>query len=397
MPFIVRRISRMNIMFWTMQILLLSWILMIKENYYKVMFLLVGRLVCGMCGGVFCVLTPIYVAEIASKEIRGRLLAFFQLLINCGVMYAFYIAHVLDENKTVCRYSIICGLACLSIALVKLLPESPLYYLSRNDEINAEKSLRWYRGDTYDVQHEISETKRLIPATRSRQFSLKLLRNRRVLRSIATCFGVILGQHLSGVNMMIFYALMLFDTSGSGELTGSEQTLVVGAVQILVSLLAAFLVDVLGRRILLTASSLLMGLFLILLGWFFSLRDSDPEYDDIYYWMSPTWITLIFASFNLGLGPISWSLLGDTLPQELKTPVVSGAVALGWLFSLMATLTFDEIIISLGDTKVMWLSSAICWLIALFCAIVVKDNTGKSLIEIQEDFRVTPNRGIEET
>lgn len=132
-------------------------------------------------------------------------------------------------------------------------------------------------------------------------------------------------------------------------------------------------------------------------GWFFSLRDSDPEYDDIYFWMSPTWITMIFASFNLGLGPISWSLLGDTLPQELKTPVVSGAVALGWLFSLMATLTFDEIIISLGDTKVMWLSSAVCWLIALFCAIVVKDNTGKSLIEIQEDFRLTPNRGIEET
>ena len=65
---------------------------------------------------------------------------------------------------------------------------------------------------------------------------------------------------------MIFYALILFDTSGSGELTGSEQTLVIGAVQILVSLLAAFLVDVLGRRILLTLSSLLMGLFLILLG-----------------------------------------------------------------------------------------------------------------------------------
>lgn len=98
------------------------------------------------------------------------------------------------------------------------------------------------------------------------QFSLRLLKNRRVLRSMVTCFGIILGQHLCGVNMMIFYALMLFETTGSGELTGSEQTLVVGAVQILVCLLAAFLVDVLGRRILLTVSSLFMGLFLILLG-----------------------------------------------------------------------------------------------------------------------------------
>lgn len=113
--------------------------------------------------------------------------------------------------------------------------------------------------------------------------------------------------------------------------------------------------------------------------------------------MSPTWITLIFAAFNLGLGPISWSLLGDTLPEELKTSVVSMAVAFGWLISMMGTLTFDEMIISLGSTKVMWLSAAICWLIALFCAIVVKDNTGKSLIEIQEEFRIESNGGLEET
>ena len=65
------------------------------------------------------------------------------------------------------RYSAICGFACLSIAPAILLPESPLYYLSRDDELSAEKSLRWYRGDTYDVQHEISETKRLVLAARS--------------------------------------------------------------------------------------------------------------------------------------------------------------------------------------------------------------------------------------
>lgn len=144
-------------------------------------------------------------------------------------------------------------------------------------------------------------------------------------------------------------------------------------------------------------SLLFIPFLLSIPGWFFSLRDADPENDDIYFWMSPTWITLIFASFNLGLGPISWSLLGDTLPEQLKTPVVSVAVAFGWLISLMATLTFDEMIISLGGTKVMWLSAAICWLTGLFCAIVAKDNTGKSLIEIQENFRIESNRDLART
>ncbi|CAK9811553.1 Facilitated trehalose transporter Tret1 [Anthophora plagiata] len=395
MPFIVRRISRINILFVTMFVLVLTWTIVIGCGQ-KVFLMIAGRLICGICGGLACVMTPMYVAEIASKEIRGHLLAFFHVLVNFGIMYAFIVAHAIDEEKTIWMYTKICGLACLSIAPAKYLPESPLYYLSRNDENNAEKSLRWYRGDTYDIQHEISEMKRLLLTSRSKMFNLKLLRNRRVLRSIATCFGVIASQHLCGVNMMIFYALTFFDISGSGELTGSEQTLVVGAVQILTSILAAYLVGVLGRRILLTVSTLLMGVFLILLGWFFKLRDTDPENDDIYFWMAPTWATLIFSAFNLGLGPISWSILGDTLPEELKVPVVSGAVAFGWLISLVATLTFEEMIIKLGGTKVMWLSAAICWLIALFCAIVVKDTSGKSLIEIQEDFQIETNRNAQQ-
>ncbi|CAK9800912.1 Facilitated trehalose transporter Tret1 [Anthophora quadrimaculata] len=397
-PFIVGRITRINILFITMFLLVLTWTIVIGRGQ-TVFLMITGRLICGICGGLACVVTPMYVAEIASKEIRGHLLAYFHILVNFGIMYAFIVAHSIDEESTISMYSKICGLACLSIAPAKYLPESPLYYLSKNDENNAEKSLRWYRGDTYDIQHEISEMKRLLLASRTKLFqlsSLKLLRNRRVLRSIATCFGVMASQHLCGANMMIFYALTFFDMSGSGELTGSEQTLVVGAVQIFVSILAAYLVSILGRRILLTVSTLLMGVFLILLGYFFKLRDADPENDDIYFWMAPTWATLIFAAYNLGLGPISWSILGDTLPEELKVPVASSAVAFGWLISLIATLTFEDMIIKLGGTKVMWLSAAICWLIALFCAIVVKDTSGKSLIEIQEDFQIEPNRNAQQ-
>ncbi|XP_076625128.1 facilitated trehalose transporter Tret1 [Colletes latitarsis] len=395
-PFLVGRVGRPTIMSATMPIYALGWILICFSGM-KTVYLIIGRILCGVCGGMFCILTPCYVAEIADKKIRGRLLAFFQIFLNCGVMYTFVTAHAIGEQETMWRYGSICGIACFLIIPTKSLPESPLYYLSKNDEINAEKSLRWCRGDSYNIQDEIDEMKRLILMTRPKKLSLKMLTNRRVLRSLVTCFGVTLGQQFSGVNMMIFYALTLFNTIGSGELTGSEQTLVVGAVQILASLLAAFLVDVLGRRILLTVSTLLMGLFLILLGWFFSLRDTDPEYDDIYFWMAPTWITLFFAAFNLGLGPISWSLLGDLLPVEVKVSAGAMAVALGWLVALLSTLTFDEMIISLGSTKAMWLTAGICWLVSLFCAIVAKDTTGKSLTEIQEDFGIEFNRDIEET
>ncbi|XP_076645043.1 facilitated trehalose transporter Tret1 [Halictus rubicundus] len=396
-PFVVKWCTRTTAMFGTMPVLALGWTFICVAGQQAIL-LMIGRVICGVTSGVFCVLTPLYVAEVADKKIRGRLLSFFQVFINLGIMYAFLVAHVIGEQETVWKYSSICGIACFSIGLAKLLPESPFYYLSRNDEINAEKSLRWYRGNTSDIEHEVSEMKRLVRMTQPKKSCFKLIKNHRVLRSFVACLGVVLGHQLSSVNVMIFYALTLFNTIGSGELTGSEQTLLVASVQILASLVATFLVDMLGRRILLAVSTLLMGLFLILLGWFFSLRDEDPEYEEIYSWMSPAWIILFFGAFNIGLGPISWSLLGDVLPLEVRLPVAAGVVSLGWLVSLIATLTFDEMIIALGTTKAMWLSAGICWLTTLFSAIVVKDSTGKSLIEIQEEhFGQESDRAVEGT
>lgn len=73
-------------------------------------------------------------------------------------------------------------------------------------------------------------------------------------------------QQLSGINVIIPNALMVFNVGGSGDMSGSQQTVVVGAVQIVSCILATTLVDIVGRRILATVSSIIMGLLLILLG-----------------------------------------------------------------------------------------------------------------------------------
>jgi len=90
--------------------------------------------------------------------------------------------------------------------------------------------------------------------------------NRHIVRSFFMCLFAFLSQQMSGVNVMIFHALVLFNLSGSGNMTGSEETLVIGALQILSCFLAMCLINILGRRILLVVSVTLMGLFSILLG-----------------------------------------------------------------------------------------------------------------------------------
>lgn len=127
-------------------------------------------------------------------------------------------------------------------------------------------------------------------------------------------------------------------------------------------------------------------------GWFYEVRDRDPEYDDIYFWMPPTWTTLFLAAFNMGVGPISWALLGDAFPMEIRVTAVACVAALNWLLSLIATMTFGEMLDVLGVQKTLWLFAGFCWLAGAFCALFVKDTRGCSLAKIQESFAIEDRR-----
>ncbi|RLU26857.1 hypothetical protein DMN91_000655 [Ooceraea biroi] len=390
-PFLMKYLDCTVIMLLTVPGFIVGWTFVCFADQ-EVSLFIIGRFICGTSGGAFCVLTPIYIAEIADRNSRERLLTYFHLLINCGIMYAFVIAHVLDEHDTVWRYSLACAITCLMITLVNLLPESPLCYLMKNNEIKARKSLKWYRGETYEDDAEMQELKRLAVMSQAGKVTIDTMKNRYVARSFFACLFAFLTQQLSGVNIMIFYALTFFNVGGSGDLTGSEHTVVVGGLQILSCFLATCLIDVLGRRVLLTVSAALMGLFLILLGWFYELRDEEPEYDDIYFWMPPTWTALFLAAYNIGIGPISWSLLGDAFPMEIRTTAAASVVAFNWLLSLTATMTFGEMLVTLGVSKTLWLFAGFCWFAGALCALLVKETRGRSLAEIQDSFEIEHGR-----
>lgn len=72
-------------------------------------------------------------------------------------------------KSLIIRYSFICAVTCLVIALINLVPESPLYYLMKNDEIKARDSLKWYRGQIYEDDVEMKELKYLAIVSQSKK------------------------------------------------------------------------------------------------------------------------------------------------------------------------------------------------------------------------------------
>ncbi|KAL2737735.1 facilitated trehalose transporter Tret1 [Vespula squamosa] len=355
----------------------------------NVVMIVAGRFVCGISGGMSCLLVPLFISEIADKKTRNRLLTLFQLLINCGIMYAFLMAYVLDGGNKIWRYSSSCGASCILLVLLCFIPASPLYHLAvKENESQAKNSLRWYRQNENGNDYEMDELRRLAILRRTTQMRVNLMKSLQVLHSFLMCFGVMMIQQFSGFSTFITYALIIFETQGSGLLNGSELTLVVGLAQILSCLLAYTLIDVLGRRILLTISSAFMGLFLALLGWFFDKRLEDPEYDDWYWWMPPAWISLYFISLNLGVAPISWALLADSFPQQIKLLGAGFAAISNWILSILAMIVFASLQTDDNIRKAVWLFAIICWFGAIFSAVLVKDNGKKSMSEIEKDFEI---------
>lgn len=102
--------------------------------------------------------------------------------------------------------------------------------------------------------------------------------------------------------------------------------------------------------------------------------------------MPPTLIVLLFAAFNAGIGPISWSLLGDSFPEEMKVTAASIFAAFNWLTSLLAMIYSSEMYLSIGVAKTMFLFAIFCWVGSILIAIFLRNTHRKSLSEIQKWF-----------
>ncbi len=115
---------------------------------------------------------------------------------------------------------------------------------------------------------------------------------------------------------MLFFLNNIFDNAGS-EMDSNLQSIIVGIVQVVATMVSSVLVDRAGRKILLTISDVGMAVSLVALGIFFYLKDDaeDPVYLDI-GWLPLISMIIFITAFSLGFGPIPWMLVGEILPAR---------------------------------------------------------------------------------
>lgn len=368
----------------------LGWCLLIWAQNVGMMY--AARFILGISGGAFCVTAPMYTGEIAHKDIRGTLGSFFQLMNTAGILFVYAIGAGLN----VFWLSIVCGLVpILNAAIFVFMPESPTYLVSKNNTEGAIKSLQWLRGRDYDYHAEIEELRTTEAKIKENPVSVGAALTRPVaLKALAISLGLMFFQQMCGINAVIFYSTDIFRDANTG-MDENVSTIVVGVMQVVATFISVLVVDRLGRRLLLLASTAAVALATICMGVYFYMQQRDPESVTTLGWLPVCSLCVFIIMFSIGFGPIPWLMMGELFTSDIKGVAGSIAGTTNWLLAFIVTKTFVNMKTALGNGETFWLFSAISVVGIAFVYFLVPETKGRSLNEIQDILEGRqPNRSV---
>jgi MFS transporter, SP family, xylose:H+ symportor len=344
------------------------------------------RILCGVGVGIASMLSPLYIAEIAPSQIRGRLVSFNQLSIVLGMLLVYFvnwwIASQGDETwirTTGWRLMLVSEAvpAILFLGLLTLVPDTPRWYVMKGRVDQARDLLSRLVGaaEAHTTLTEIRDSL----AVPERSQGVGLL----AFGSLVIVAGVLLSafQQFVGINAVLYYAPLMFQNLGASTDSALWQTVIVGLANVIFTVVAILTVDHLGRKPLLIIGGLVMGVAMITLGFQFQANavGTGPLIAAVVY----------IAGFALSWGPVTWVLLAEMFPNAIKSRAMAVAVAAQWIANLFVSWSF-KILIGNSTLNAMfnhgfpyWMYGLFSFLAVAFVYFYVPETKRRTLEEIQ--------------
>jgi len=337
---------------------------------------IVFRFVGGLGIGSAAVLSPLYIAEIAPAKARGALVSVNQMAIVTGILMAYFVNWALAGiGPANWRYMYGAGAipSVLFFLLLLRVPESPRWLVKRGRDEEAGAVLT--RADSAEAAaREIRDIKEALALEGGTVGELFKPGFRRPLM-IAVVLAVF--QQITGINAILYYAPRIFESAGFARMSALGQSAIVGAVNMLFTIVAILLADRVGRRPLLLAAAGGMGVSLLLLGAAFRLPGLPPS--------ALLFVILLYiAFFASAMGPLVWVVMAEIFPIRLRGAAMGIATLLLWFADFLVTLTFPVISDRLSSSTAFWIYAAMCACDLVFMAFFLPETKGRSLEEIEK-------------
>lgn len=340
--------------------------------------LLVGRLLVGVGIGGASMLTPLYLSEIAPARERGALVSFNQLAITLGILVSYLVGYAFAASGS-WRWMLGLGGVPGVVLLVGmvLLPETPRWLAGHGHADRARIALLRLRGHGTDIEPEM---KALRADLGDAQVSPRSRLGHRAARlPLIVGIGLAVFQQVTGINTVIYFAPVIFQASGLSSASAAIlATAGVGVVNVIMTVVAIWLVDRVGRRPLLLGGLAGMGISLCVLAAAFLLGTGS-----LLGWLTAASLAAYVGSFAIGLGPVFWLLISEIFPLAVRGRGMSAATIANWLSNLVVALTFLNLVDLLGRPGVFALYAVLTFAAFLFARALVPETRGLSLEAVE--------------
>ncbi len=348
--------------------------------------LLLGRLLVGLGIGVSSMLAPLYLAETAPAETRGALVSLNQLMITLGIVVSYLVGYAFAASggwRWMLGLGALPGLVLAGGMLA--LPESPRWLAGQGHIADARAALKALRG-SYERADEIDAELAQLQNDLQREARVESRGARISIFDPSVRLPLVVGvglaafQQVTGVNTVIYFAPTIFQASGlSSDSASILATAGIGMVNLIMTLVAIRLIDVVGRRKLLLVGLAGMAVSLCSLAGAFTVDAGSG----LVGWLTAASLTAYVAFFAIGLGPVFWLLISEIFPLAVRGRGMSMATVANWVFNLLVALTFLSMVSALGRPVTFLVYAVLTVAAFVFTLRLVPETKGRSLEDIQ--------------
>ena len=339
--------------------------------------LLVTRLLGGIGIGVASVLGPVYITELAPALWRGRLVGTFQINVVLGILVG-YTSNYLVRSAHLgpLEWRMMLGVAAVPalvfLVLLFRVPRSPRWSVSRNRVDEALGVLSEMGAP--DPQQEIADIQSAIrrehASTNEPLFRWKY----RWPLFLAITIGAF--NQLAGINAILYYMPSIFSAAGFSQLSGDLQAIVIGAINLVFTLVGLSVIDFFGRKSLLLVGAAVTSLCLFGVAWILSTNT--------HLWALLLLLAVYIAFFALSQGAVIWVYIGEVFPNSIRAKGQGAGNASHWITNTVIALAFPVLVHKYGQgTPFLFFASATV-LQFVVVALFYPETKGQTLEKLQQ-------------
>ncbi|CAI7676309.1 unnamed protein product [Penicillium pancosmium] len=391
-----------------------------------------GRFVTGMGVGTLSMIVPLYNAELAPAELRGSLVSLQQLAITFGIMVSYWIGYGTNyiggtgagQSKAAWLVPIcIQILPALGLGIgILFMPPSPRWLMTEGREeesLAVISQIRRLPTDHVLVQFEYLEVKaqhRFEIETSKARFPqyhepgvmnqiklgyyqyLSLLTNRSLFKRVVVAVFIMVFQQWTGVNAILYYAAFIFKDLGlTGNTTSLLASGVGGILMFLATIPAVLYIDQFGRKPVLIAGAVGMGICHIIVAGLMGTYAKDWAIgrSGAAGWAAVVFVWLYEVNFGYSWGPGAWVVVAEVFPLGVRAKGISIGASSNWLNNFAIGQATPEMIAAMGYGTFIFFG-LICFIGALFVYFLVPETKNLTLEEMDEVFGDEAGNAIED-